>query len=100
MAHNLEYNELTKKHSFFSVKQPAWHGLGQVVSDYPTSREAIAFAGLNYEVVKAPLFAKTAEAGLILPYPPVRHDAHRYHAVSGVVARITNRAECRCLRFL
>ncbi|HEX8356885.1 MAG TPA: DUF932 domain-containing protein, partial [Segetibacter sp.] len=56
MAHNINRNELTGKDSFFSVKQKAWHGLGQIVEDYPTSKEAIIFAGLDYEVIKADLF--------------------------------------------
>jgi phage/plasmid-like protein (TIGR03299 family) len=56
MAHNLNYNEDTGKHSFFSVKEKAWHGLGQIVEQYPTSAEAIQFAGLDYEVEKRPLF--------------------------------------------
>ena len=49
MAHNLNFNEQTGKHSFFSVKEKAWHSLGQIVQDYPTSTEAIKFAGLDYE---------------------------------------------------
>jgi phage/plasmid-like protein (TIGR03299 family) len=48
MAHNLNFNN--GKHSFFSVKEKAWHGLGQIVQDYPTSKEAIVFAGLDYTV--------------------------------------------------
>lgn len=52
MSHNLNFNEQTQKHSFFSVKQKAWHGLGQIVQNYPTSEEAIIFAGLDYEVEK------------------------------------------------
>ena len=56
MAHNIHLNEQTGKHSFFSVKEKAWHGLGQVVQDYPTSREAIKFAGLDYTVEKRKLF--------------------------------------------
>jgi phage/plasmid-like protein (TIGR03299 family) len=56
MAHNLNYNEQTGKHSFFSVKEKAWHGLGQIISEYPTSAEAIIHAGLNYQVEKRPLF--------------------------------------------
>lgn len=88
MAHNLNFNPLTGKHSLFSVKQPAWHSLGQVVSDYPTSREAIAFAGLDYEVVKAPLFAKTAEANIDFAVPDqyatMRTDTN---AVFGVVGK-------------
>jgi len=56
MAHNLNFNEQTGKHSFFSVKEKAWHGLGQIVQDYPTSSEAIKFAGLDYKVEKRKLF--------------------------------------------
>lgn len=58
MAHNINFNERTGRYSFFSVQQKAWHGLGQIVEDYPTSEEAIKFAGLDYEVVKSPLFTK------------------------------------------
>lgn len=56
MAHNINYNRQTGKHSFFSVKEKAWHGLGQIISGYPTSAEAIIHAGLNYEIEKRPLF--------------------------------------------
>jgi len=58
MAHNINHNSITGKDSFFSVKEIAWHGLGQVVSNYPTSSEAIRFAGLDYEVIKSPLTTK------------------------------------------
>jgi len=61
MAHNINYNEQTGKHSFFSVKQKAWHGLGQIVSDYPTSAEAMEYAGLNFTVEKRPLFTYDTE---------------------------------------
>lgn len=61
MAHNLFYNEQTGQHSFFSVKEKAWHGLGKIVQDYPTSAEALQFAGLNYNVVKRPLFTYDTE---------------------------------------
>ena len=56
MAHNLNFNEKTNQHSFFSVKEKAWHGLGQIVQDYPTSSEAIKHAGLDYTVEKRKLF--------------------------------------------
>ena len=58
MAHNINLNSETGRYSFFSVKEKAWHGLGQIVEQYPTSEEAIKFAGLDYEVVKSPLFTK------------------------------------------
>ncbi|MEJ7829319.1 MAG: DUF932 domain-containing protein [Segetibacter sp.] len=56
MAHNINFNEQTGKHSFFSVKEKAWHGLGQIVSSYPSSAEAIKHAGLDYTVEKRRLF--------------------------------------------
>lgn len=56
MAHNINFNEQTGQHSFFSVKEKAWHGLGQIVQDYPTSAEAIQFAGLDFAVEKRKLF--------------------------------------------
>lgn len=58
MAHNINYNSNTGRYSFFSVQEKAWHGLGQIVKDYPTSGEAIQYAGLDYEVAKSPLFTK------------------------------------------
>lgn len=56
MAHQINFNEKTGKHSFMSVKEKAWHNLGQVIDRYPTSSEAIQFAGLDYIVEKRPLF--------------------------------------------
>ncbi len=58
MAHNLNFNSRTGKYSFFSVQQKAWHGLGQIVEKHPTSEEAIRHAGLDFEVIKSPLFTK------------------------------------------
>ncbi|ALM50122.1 alpha/beta hydrolase [Flavobacterium psychrophilum] len=54
MGHNLNFNEHTGKYSFFSVQEKAWHNLGQIVSDYPTSAEAIQYAGLDYQIAKEP----------------------------------------------
>lgn len=55
MAHNIHFTK-SGQASFFSVQQKAWHGLGQIVEDYPTSTEALQFAGLNYTVEKRPVF--------------------------------------------
>jgi phage/plasmid-like protein (TIGR03299 family) len=96
MAHNINYNEHTKQHAFFSVAQKPWHGLGQIVSEYPTSREAITYAGLDYRVEKRKLFtydnqnifgnADTIAPGLEVPnyYATVRQDTD---TVLGVVGR-------------
>lgn len=62
MAHNINRHAITGKDAFFSVKEKAWHGLGQIVDDYPTSAEAIKHAGLDYLVTKRPLFVHTSDA--------------------------------------
>jgi len=54
MAHNINYNPKNEQHSFFSVKEKAWHNLGQIIEHYPTSSEAIQYAGLDYQVIKSP----------------------------------------------
>jgi phage/plasmid-like protein (TIGR03299 family) len=56
MAHQINFNQRTGRHSFMSVKEKAWHGLGQIIDQYPTSSEAIQHAGLDYIVEKRPLF--------------------------------------------
>ena len=61
MAHNINYNRKTEKHSMFSRKEIPWHGLGQVVDNALTSEEAILAAGLNYDVIKCPTYAKYPE---------------------------------------
>lgn len=55
MAHNLNFNEQLQRHSFFSVKEKAWHSLGIVLDKCPTSAEAVKLAGLDYEVSKVPV---------------------------------------------
>lgn len=61
MGHNLNFNETTNQHSFFSVKEKAWHGLGQIIEDYPTSAEALKFAGLDYTVEKQKIYTMRNE---------------------------------------
>ena len=95
MAHNLNYNEQNQQYSFFSVKEKAWHGLGQIVEQYPTSAEAIRYAGLDYTVEKRPLFTNILENdfdnGVSFPkiavpnyFATVRNDNN---AVLGVVGK-------------
>ncbi|MBF4491528.1 DUF945 domain-containing protein [Flavobacterium sp. MR2016-29] len=98
MAHNINYNSTTGNYSFFSVKEKAWHGLGQIVEQYPTSTEAIKHAGLDYEVAKSPLYTKasgiiqtpdgivTAQTELAVPdcFATIRTDSN---AVLGVVGK-------------
>ncbi len=98
MAHNINFNEQTEKHSFFSVKEKPWHGLGQIVEGYPTSAEALRFAGLDYSVEKRKLFAfdnenqhGNVDTDIIIPeiavpnfYATIRTDNE---AVLGVVGK-------------
>lgn len=81
MAHNIHFDERKGEHSFFSVKEKAWHGLGTIVQEYPTSKEALQFAGLDYTVEKRPLFTYDTDnhAGkLDLIIPEV--EVHNYYA--------------------
>ena len=61
MAHHLNYNQANQGYSFFSVQKRAWHGLGKIVEQYPTSAEAVKYAGLGYHVEKRPLFTYDTE---------------------------------------
>jgi len=56
MAHNTNFNEQTGQHSLFSAKEKAWHGLGQIVNQFPTSAEVLKFVGLDYAIEKRKLF--------------------------------------------
>lgn len=44
--------------TMFCAKTPAWHGLGTVVKEAPSSEEAIRLAGLDWEVHSEPIFLK------------------------------------------
>lgn len=50
MAHNI-----TERDNLFTVREPAWHGLGEVLTDYPTLSEAKAIAH-PWEPVSEPLY--------------------------------------------
>jgi phage/plasmid-like protein (TIGR03299 family) len=96
MAHNI--NETNGKFSFFSVREKAWHGLGQIVEQYPTSAEAIQYAGLDYTVEKRPLFTNSLSNELteiVTPESQSKIDVPNFYAtvrtdnngVLGVVGR-------------
>lgn len=52
MGHNIYFNEQTGKHSFYSVKQKAWHNLGHIAQQYETSQQVLQNAGLDFIVEK------------------------------------------------
>jgi phage/plasmid-like protein (TIGR03299 family) len=45
----------------FSVKEKPWHGIGTVVSDAPTSEDAIRIAKLDWSVNQMPIYASDKE---------------------------------------
>jgi phage/plasmid-like protein (TIGR03299 family) len=54
MAHHFETG--------FFVGAPAWHGLGKVLKNAPTTREAIVAAGLDWEVLEAAVWVPLVTA--------------------------------------
>ena len=48
MSHGIE--------NLFSVRVKPWHGLGTIVEEAKTSKEAIELAGLNWNVVNKPIY--------------------------------------------
>lgn len=40
----------------FFVREPAWHGLGVVLPDYPSREEAMRLAGHDFDVIELPSF--------------------------------------------
>lgn len=42
--------------TMFSVREKPWHGLGTIIEDAPTSKEAIRLAGLDWDVVPNPIY--------------------------------------------
>lgn len=96
MSHQIHFNEITQKHSFFSVNQKPWHNLGQIVSEYPTSSEAILHAGLGYEVVKKPIFTQAPEdEKIIIPeyFATLRTDTAEVLGVVGKDYQILQNCE-------
>lgn len=56
MAHNLNIKK--DGTASFASTEKAWHGLGQIVKGAMTSKEAIELGGLDYQVIKKPLFTE------------------------------------------
>jgi hypothetical protein len=57
MAHNLNFNNRTGKYSFFSVKEKAWHGLGQIAG-LPDKCRSNQTRRTGLRSRKSPLFTK------------------------------------------
>ena len=66
--------------TMFSVREKPWHGLGVVVEDAPSSKDALNLAGLDWRVVQKPLFTNS---GLVEGYKANVRDSD--NSVLGVV---------------
>jgi phage/plasmid-like protein (TIGR03299 family) len=66
MAHEIDLS--TGKAACFFADEPAWHGLGTVVSGAQTSEAAINLAGLNWKVAKQAVFYHKP-GGELVPCP-------------------------------
>ena len=55
MAHNIHFDQTTGKHSFYSRKEIAWHGFGQISDKNLPSREVLIQSQLAYPVEKSPV---------------------------------------------
>ena len=42
--------------TMFSVREKPWHGLGRIVAEAPTSKDALKLAGLDWKVVQEPIY--------------------------------------------
>jgi len=61
MVANISVNSVTGKAEALFAGRPAWHGLGTVVAEAPDSAAAIKLAGMDWEVLQAPLYASFQE---------------------------------------
>ncbi len=61
MPHNLAVNSRTGQVSMMFYGESPWHGFGNKLDHPATSAEAIRASGLDWEVVKQPLYVKTGQ---------------------------------------
>lgn len=40
----------------FMVRKPAWHGMGEVLEDYPGREEAMRIAGHDFQIIEKPVY--------------------------------------------
>jgi len=83
MSHNIEIRN--GRAMTFSVGEVPWHGLGKVLENPLTAKEAIKEAGLDWEVVLEPLITKNTRREVTFKKAVVRTD---YNEVLGVVGNI------------
>ena len=47
--------------TMFSVREKPWHGLGKIVMEAPTSKDALRLVGLDWNVVQEPIYTEFNE---------------------------------------
>lgn len=52
--------------TMFSVREKPWHGLGTIVQEAPTSKEALSLAGLDWTVRQEPIIYKDQDSGYFM----------------------------------
>lgn len=52
--------------SMFSVREKPWHGIGTIVQEAPTSKEALGLAGLDWTVRQEPVIYKGQDSGYFM----------------------------------
>lgn len=67
MAHDLYIDTGTEKAHMMYTGEVPWHGLGTALQKPATSAEAIKAAGLDYDVMKVPVFAGEGQKAIRVP---------------------------------
>jgi phage/plasmid-like protein (TIGR03299 family) len=85
MSANINFNSKTGKYSVMVVQEPAWHGLGQVLTNKATSKEAIIEAQLDFKVSKRPVLYSSPSVNRTLDnnFVTVRDDTNNGFGVVG-----------------
>ena len=54
----------------FSVRQPTWHGLENLLQEYPSRVEAQSLAGHDFDVIRETLYRRTLSPDLVEAFEP------------------------------
>ena len=78
MADNINFNQITGKHAFYSVREKPWHGKGHIADKYERSADVLVNAQLNFSVEKRPLitYDTIGEGDNELILPGEKIDSH------------------------
>lgn len=83
------------KEQVFSVREPMWHGLGQIFDGYPGRVEAMAAAGHDFTILERPIYIPMTdndEATLVEGWKGLVHskDGHLIHVARDTYEVIQN----------